>query len=87
MSQIDFSMGPMTMNADPTMSVPLKIQLDSASCNTPVGIRARLGRDGLALAGFAGVPDGADTQPAYSPALVAFLPATGADQIGWVPLR
>ena len=32
------------------------------------------------------VPDGADTQPAYSPALVAFLPATGANQIGWVPL-
>jgi hypothetical protein len=32
------------------------------------------------------VPDGANTQPAYSPALVAFLPVTGANQIGWVPL-
>jgi hypothetical protein len=32
------------------------------------------------------VPDGANTQPAYSPALVAFLPVTGAEQIGWVPL-
>ncbi len=32
------------------------------------------------------VPDAADTQPAYAPALVAFLPATGAEQIGWVPL-
>ncbi|HEX8189466.1 MAG TPA: FecR family protein [Pyrinomonadaceae bacterium] len=32
------------------------------------------------------VPDAADTQPAYAPALVAFLPATGADEIGWVPL-
>ncbi len=32
------------------------------------------------------LPEGRDTQPAYSPALVAFLPATGANQIGWVPL-
>ena len=32
------------------------------------------------------VPDGANTQPAYSPALVAFLPVTDANQIGWVPL-
>lgn len=32
------------------------------------------------------VPDAANTQPAYAPALVAFLPATGAEQIGWVPL-
>ena len=27
-----------------------------------------------------------NTQPAYAPALVAFLPLTGANQIGWVPL-
>lgn len=32
------------------------------------------------------VPDAANTQPAYAPALVAFLPATGAEQVGWVPL-
>ena len=32
------------------------------------------------------VPESGNTQPAYSPALVAFLPATGANQIGWVPL-
>jgi hypothetical protein len=32
------------------------------------------------------VPDAVNTQPAYAPALVAFLPATGANQIGWVPL-
>ena len=32
------------------------------------------------------IPEGADTRPAYAPALVAFLPATGANQIGWVPL-
>ncbi len=32
------------------------------------------------------VPDAANTQPAYAPALVAFLPATEANQIGWVPL-
>ena len=32
------------------------------------------------------VPDGSNTQPAYSPALVSFLPVTGANQIGWVPL-
>ncbi|MBV8857241.1 MAG: FecR domain-containing protein [Acidobacteria bacterium] len=32
------------------------------------------------------VPDAANTQPAYAPALVAFLPVTGANQVGWVPL-
>jgi hypothetical protein len=32
------------------------------------------------------IPGGAGTQPAYSPALVAFLPATDANQVGWVPL-
>jgi len=32
------------------------------------------------------VPDSVNTQPAYAPALVAFLPAAGANQIGWVPL-
>ncbi|HLL77420.1 MAG TPA: DUF6600 domain-containing protein, partial [Pyrinomonadaceae bacterium] len=32
------------------------------------------------------VPEGANTQPAYSPALVAFLPLAGANQIAWVPL-
>ena len=32
------------------------------------------------------IPEGANTQPAYSPALVAFLPVTGADQIAWAPL-
>ena len=32
------------------------------------------------------VPDAANTQPAYAPALVAFLPVTAANQIGWVPL-
>lgn len=32
------------------------------------------------------VPDAADTQPAYAPALVAFLPGAGANQVGWVPL-
>ncbi len=32
------------------------------------------------------VPDSVNTQPAYAPALVAFLPSTGANEIGWVPL-
>ena len=32
------------------------------------------------------VPDSVNTQPAYAPALVAFLPAAGANEIGWVPL-
>ncbi|MCA1619383.1 MAG: FecR domain-containing protein [Acidobacteria bacterium] len=32
------------------------------------------------------IPDGANAQPAYAPALVAFLPVTGANQVGWVPL-
>jgi hypothetical protein len=32
------------------------------------------------------VPDAANTQPAYAPALVAFLPSAGANEIGWVPL-
>src|SRR5215208_3418021 len=32
------------------------------------------------------VPVAVNTQPVYAPALVAFLPATGANQIGWVPL-
>jgi hypothetical protein len=32
------------------------------------------------------IPEGVDTRPAYSPALVAFLPLTEANQIGWVPL-
>ncbi|HEX7314628.1 MAG TPA: DUF6600 domain-containing protein [Pyrinomonadaceae bacterium] len=32
------------------------------------------------------VPDGTNTQPSYAPALVAFLPVTDANQIGWVPL-
>jgi hypothetical protein len=32
------------------------------------------------------IPEGANTQPAYSPALVAFLPVTEANQVGWVPL-
>jgi hypothetical protein len=32
------------------------------------------------------VPEGRDAQPAYSPALVAFLPVTGAEQIAWAPL-
>ncbi|HEV2861181.1 MAG TPA: DUF6600 domain-containing protein [Pyrinomonadaceae bacterium] len=32
------------------------------------------------------VPGGADSQPVYSPALVAFVPMTEANQIGWVPL-
>ncbi|HYO64038.1 MAG TPA: DUF6600 domain-containing protein [Pyrinomonadaceae bacterium] len=32
------------------------------------------------------VPDAADSRPAYSPALVAFVPLTEANQIGWVPL-
>ncbi|HEY9285882.1 MAG TPA: DUF6600 domain-containing protein [Pyrinomonadaceae bacterium] len=32
------------------------------------------------------VPDAANTRPAYSPALVAFMPLDGANQIAWVPL-
>lgn len=32
------------------------------------------------------VPDAVNTTPVYSPALVAFLPLTDANQIGWVPL-
>ena len=32
------------------------------------------------------VPEASNTQPAYSPALVAFLPLTQADEVGWVPL-
>lgn len=32
------------------------------------------------------IPEGANTQPAYSPALVAFLPVTESNQVGWVPL-
>jgi hypothetical protein len=32
------------------------------------------------------IPEGADARPAYSPALVAFLPTADANQIGWVPL-
>ncbi len=32
------------------------------------------------------IPEGANAQPAYSPALVAFLPVTEANQVGWVPL-
>jgi hypothetical protein len=32
------------------------------------------------------VPEAANTRPAYSPALVAFLPLTQDDEVGWVPL-
>ena len=32
------------------------------------------------------IPDGVNTTPAYSPALVAFVPLDDANQIGWVPL-
>jgi hypothetical protein len=32
------------------------------------------------------VPDRINTQPAYSPALVAFIPLTSQNEIGWVPL-
>ena len=32
------------------------------------------------------VPDSGDARPAYAPALVAFLPLDGTNQIGWVPL-
>ncbi|HYE15396.1 MAG TPA: DUF6600 domain-containing protein, partial [Pyrinomonadaceae bacterium] len=32
------------------------------------------------------VPEGAGSRPAYSPALVAFLPLSEAGQVGWVPL-
>lgn len=32
------------------------------------------------------VPEAVNTQPAYSPALVAFLPLTQANEVGWVPL-
>jgi FecR protein len=32
------------------------------------------------------VPDRAESRPSYAPALVAFLPPTEANQIGWVPL-
>jgi len=32
------------------------------------------------------VPDSINTQPAYAPALVAFVPLTQANEIGWVPL-
>lgn len=32
------------------------------------------------------IPGDANTRPAYAPALVAFLPVTEANQVGWVPL-
>src|SRR5919112_6104454 len=32
------------------------------------------------------VPEAVNTQPAYSPALVAFLPLTQTNEVGWVPL-
>lgn len=32
------------------------------------------------------VPDGVNTTPRYAPALVAFVPLTQANEIGWVPL-
>jgi FecR protein len=32
------------------------------------------------------VPEAVNTRPAYSPALVAFLPLTQANEVGWVPL-
>lgn len=32
------------------------------------------------------IPDAVNTQPTYSPALVAFLPLTQANEVGWVPL-
>lgn len=32
------------------------------------------------------VPDRVNTQPTYSPALVAFIPLSGQNEIGWVPL-
>jgi hypothetical protein len=32
------------------------------------------------------VPEAVNTQPAYAPALVAFLPMTQANEVGWVPL-
>src|ERR1051326_554498 len=32
------------------------------------------------------VPEAGNTQPVYSPALVAFLPLTQANEVGWVPL-
>ena len=32
------------------------------------------------------IPDSVNTTPIYSPALVAFLPLSDANQIGWVPL-
>jgi hypothetical protein len=32
------------------------------------------------------IPDGVNTTPIYSPALVAFIPLTQANEIGWVPL-
>ena len=36
--------------------------------------------------GWYWVPDSVNTVPTYAPALVAFVPLTQADQIGWVPL-
>lgn len=32
------------------------------------------------------VPEAVNTRPAYSPALVAFVPLTQANEVGWVPL-
>jgi hypothetical protein len=32
------------------------------------------------------IPDGVNTVPTYSPALVAFIPTSAQDEIGWVPL-
>ena len=32
------------------------------------------------------IPDSVNTTPAYAPALVAFIPLSDANQIGWVPL-
>jgi len=32
------------------------------------------------------IPDGKNTTPSYAPALVAFVPLSDANQIGWVPL-
>lgn len=32
------------------------------------------------------IPEGVNTQPVYAPALVAFVPLTQANEVGWVPL-
>jgi hydroxymethylbilane synthase len=68
------------------------VRMLGATCNTPIGILARLGDGTLTLHGFIGMPDGSQhwkgsiegdpTQPvAVAEALVAQMRAAGADKL------